>query len=145
MLLVSKYHNGIILLNFIELFVETCGQFNTTSDSLTCAAYDVSLTTRTGRVVGATLVPLWVKWWNPSLRFLIIILRCSFKTLKSETTRSTTGIIIITIPVTPIAIFGGFLSAFLMPTEAITFSACVFGSSSSGTNMDTSSPVALGK
>ena len=41
-----------------------------------------------------------------------------FKMLNSDTTSSTTGVIIITTPVTPIAMCGGVLSAFLVPIYA---------------------------
>ncbi|KAK2184286.1 hypothetical protein NP493_272g00006 [Ridgeia piscesae] len=64
--------------------------------------------------------------------------------LKSETTMSMAGTTIITIAITPIVIFFVSLSAFLMPIEAITFSDSVFGASSSGTNIVTSAPVAVG-
>ena len=48
-----------------------------------------------------------------------------------------------TMPVIPIAMFGVSLSDFLMPMDFKTLSFSVFGSSSSGTNMVTSSPVAV--
>ena len=62
--------------------------------------------------------------------------------LKSEATTSTAGTTSITMPITPIAMFFVSVSAFIMPIEAITFSFSVFGLSS-GTNIVTSSPVAV--
>ena len=96
--------------------------------------------------MGATLARRCLRWRNPFLRFLsIIFLKCVLKELKSRATITRGTSTSTMTPVVPIAMFFVSLSAFVMPIAAITFSACVFGSSSSGTNIVTFSPVAVGQ